>query len=254
MTEQIAWITPDWPAPPQVKAISSCRSGGVSQSPYQSLNLGNHVGDDPQAVATNRTRLRQQLNLPAEPYWLEQQHGCSVCNLDQIAEQTNPPVADAAMTSQPGKVCAVLTADCLPILLCDRSGYQVAVVHAGWRGFIAGVIETTVAQFHCPSSDLIVWLGPAIGPQQFEVGDEVYQQFVDWHQQAAIAFTPTRPGHWLADLYQLARQRLQQANVVQISGGDHCTFSEPERFFSYRRDGITGRTATLIWIDEQGVS
>lgn len=237
-------IVPEWPAPARVKSLMTTRSGGSSQPPWTSLNLGDHVGDDPARVAANRARLRQQL--PAEPGWLKQVHSTRVVELGRASN----PEADAAFTRQTAQVCAVLTADCLPVLLCDRTGSVVAAAHAGWRGLAGGVLEATVAAMQVPPEEILVWMGAAIGPQAFEVGDEVREAFVAQHQAAAVAFAsqPT-PGKWLADIYQLARIRLGHAGIQAIYGGGRCTFSEADSFFSYRRDGVTGRMASLIWLE-----
>lgn len=222
------------------------RLGGVSQGPYASLNLGDHVGDDPAAVVENRAILQQRLGLPAAPHWLTQVHGCQVAT----AEQSMPGcAADAICTRQPGRVCAVLTADCLPLLICDRQGGGVCAVHAGWRGLAAGVIEAALAKHDRPAADLLVWLGPAIGPGAFEVGEDVRQAFVAQDCEAEAAFEPLRAGHWLADIYTLARQRLSRLGVGFVGGGEYCTVTDRERFFSYRRDGVTGRMASLIWLE-----
>ena len=244
MSPVAEWIVADWPAPAGVRAVATTRQGGFSLPPYESLNLGDHVGDDPERVAKNRSRLRQILALPAEPNWLEQVHGCEVaaCGSGQIK-------ADAVIARQIGGVCAVLTADCLPLLLCNRQGTRVAAVHAGWRGLAAGVIENAVAAFGQPGEELLAWMGPAIGPRQFEVGDEVREVFVAADPAAETAFRAQGSGHWLADIYQLARQRLGSLNLGYVGGGEYCTVSDPERFFSYRRDGVTGRMAALIWIE-----
>jgi YfiH family protein len=239
-------IRPDWPAPPMVRAVVTTRAGGVSLPPYDSLNLGDHVGDDPAAVRTNRQRLSEALSLPAAPRWLRQVHGTCSVEASACSDQCE---ADAAHTRTPGIVCAVLTADCLPLLLCDREGRQVAAVHAGWRGLLNGVIEQTLARMAEPEA-LLAWMGPAIGPRAFEVGEEVHEAFCAEDSAAEAAFSPSASGRYLADIYALARQRLTRAGVVEVSGGDYCTYSEPERFYSYRRDGQTGRMASLIWIDE----
>lgn len=237
-------IVPGWPAPARVKSLMTTRSGGVSLTPWASLNLGEHVGDDPLHVAANRVRLRRQL--PAEPGWLRQVHSARVV---ELGREPNPE-ADASFTRESGQVCAVLTADCLPVLLCDRAGSVVAAAHAGWRGLAGGVLEATVAAMQVPPQGILAWLGAAIGPQAFEVGDEVREAFVAQHPQAATAFVsqPTA-GKWLADIYQLARIRLAHAGVQAIHGGGHCTFSEADSFYSYRRDGVTGRMAALIWLE-----
>ncbi len=235
-------IQPDWPAPPGVMSLMTTRAGGVSAAPWDSFNLGDHVGDDPDHVAANRARLRQQL--PAEPGWLKQVHSATVVECGVGACE-----ADAAFSRHPGVVCAVLTADCLPVLLCDRAGRVVAAAHAGWRGLADGVLEATVAAMQVPPGDILAWMGAAIGPQAFEVGDEVKQAFVAQHPGAVAAFIPQAPGKWLADLYQLACIRLNHAGVQAIYGGGRCTFSEADSFYSYRRDGVTGRMATLIWLE-----
>ncbi|MGM0679551.1 MAG: peptidoglycan editing factor PgeF [Pseudomonadota bacterium] len=236
------FVMPRWPAPLTVRAGTSCRRGGVSAPPYDSLNPASHVGDSPQAVATNRVRL----GLPAEPGWLQQVHGTRVALLEHNGQHGLE--ADAAYTRTPGVICAVLTADCLLVLLCDRDGQEVAAVHAGWRGLSAGVIEAALDQFQAPADQILAWLGPAIGPDVYEIGEEVRRAFVEPDSDNGAAFTPTRPGHWLMDIYALARRRLLQRGVEQISGGEYCTFTDSERFYSYRRDGVTGRMASVIWL------
>jgi len=242
-----AWLAPDWPAPPGVRAISTLRSGGVSLPPYQSFNLAEHVGDDPRAVNANREYLRLQVQLPSMPRWLTQVHGAKVVDAGLI----QPPCeADAAFTRQHGVVCAVMTADCLPILLCDHSGQWVAAVHVGWRGLAAGIIESAVSAMAPRGKDLMAWLGPAIGPDAFEVGDEVRAQFIQNDNAAAADFTAASAGCWLMDIYALARRRLTGLGISQVYGGHWCTVRETESFFSYRRDGRTGRMASLIWIQQ----
>jgi YfiH family protein len=237
---------PDWPAPPGVNSLMTSRRGGVSAAPWASFNLGDHVGDEPGHVAANRARLRE--HLPAEPGWLTQVHSARVVELGRDSGRE----ADAAFTRQAGQVCAVLTADCLPLLFCDRGGSVVAAAHAGWRGLAEGVLEATVAAMRTPPADILAWMGAAIGPQAFEVGDEVRQAFVARHPATAMAFVPHpasgKSPKWLADIYQLARIRLNHAGVQAIYGGGRCTFSEAESFYSYRRDGVTGRMAALIWL------
>lgn len=240
-----ACIRPDWPAPARVRAASSTRLGGVSQGVYASLNLGAHVGDAAAAVAENRRRLAAGLELPGEPLWLNQVHGCSVA---QAGAAAPCPEADAAIADRPGRVCAVMTADCLPVLLCDDRGERVSAVHAGWRGLCGGVIERAVQAMQVPGERLLAWLGPAIGPGAFEVGEEVRQAFVERDADAAAAFCPSPRGRWLADLYALARRRLARVGVNSVHGGGFCTLSDSKRFFSFRRDGVTGRMASLIWI------
>lgn len=222
------------------------REGGVSVAPWDSFNLGDHVGDDPAHVAANRARLRQKL--PAEPGWLKQVHSNRVVELGRETDLE----ADAAFTRQTGLVCAVLTADCLPVLFCDRSGSVVAAAHAGWRGLAGGVLEATVSTMQVPPGEVFAWMGAAIGPQAFEVGDEVRQAFIAQHPEATVAFvqhTASAPGKWLADIYQLARIRLNRIGVHAIYGGSCCTFKEARQFYSYRRDGVTGRMAALIWLE-----
>ena len=236
-------LRPDWPAPPGVQAAMTLRTGGVSAGPYTSLNLGDHVGDDPAAVAENRRRLREALALPSEPLWLEQVHGTAVARFGGA----DRPRADAAVALAPGQVCAVMVADCLPVLLADRSGTCVAAAHAGWRGLAAGVLEAAVAALPADPAQLVAWLGPAIGPEAFEVGPEVREAFVAVDPTATDAFRPGEGDRWLADAYGLARQRLARAGVTDVHGGGLCTVSDPSRFFSYRRDGATGRMAALIW-------
>lgn len=245
-------ITPQWPAPANVHAATTTRSGGVSPEPFDSLNMAGHVGDEVASVATNRQRLGEALLLPEKPHWLSQVHGTTVEKLD--SGSIGMPEADASMTREPGCVCAVLTADCLPVLFCDRAGTKVAAAHAGWRGLAAGVLESTVEALGVPGDEILAWLGPAIGPQSFEVGEEVYQAFigtgVEQNPEAAGAFVPSsNEGRWLADLYQLARIRLKNAGVTSVYGGDFCTFEDRERFYSFRRDGKTGRMASLIWLE-----
>ncbi len=251
-------IYPDWPAPASVQAVTTTRQGGVSSGPWAGLNLADHTGDDAQAVQENRRVLHQALDLPAEPLWLRQVHGNSVVeagvaeagSAGQGAEglQVEPPEADASVARAQGLVSAVLTADCLPALFCDRAGRCVASAHAGWRGLASGVLENTVQAMNIAPDNLLVWLGPAIGPQSFEVGDEVRTAFIEQHPQAIDAFTASSGDHWLADIYQLARIRLSSVGVQAVYGGEHCTFTEPEHFYSYRRDGVTGRMASLIWL------
>jgi YfiH family protein len=243
----IELIVPNWPAPSQVKAYTTTRRGGHSQPPYNGLNLADHVGDDAEAVAANRTELVETLNLLLEPVWLKQVHGTSVLKANS---KNTHGTSDATFTTIYGQICVVMTADCLPVLFCNRVGTCVAAAHAGWRGLAGGVLEATLQRLNVPSKDILVWLGPAIGPQAFEVGNEVREAFMDFLPQAADAFKPTHKGYWLADLYLLARQRLAHQGVTAIYGGDFCTFTDAERFYSYRRNKITGRMASLIWLDK----
>jgi hypothetical protein len=242
------FILPDWPAPTNVRALVTTRHGGVSTGPYASLNLGDHVGDDPATVAENRRVLRRRL--PADPVWLKQVHDIRCVDASRTAGGCE---ADAALARARGIVCAVLTADCLPILLCDDSGTVVAAAHAGWRGLAAGVIESTVAAMNVPGERLMAWLGPAIGPDNFKVGDEVRDIFIAHDPQATAAFKACGNGKWLCDIYLLARQRLAALGVCRSVGNaasaDFCTVRDEARFFSYRRDGATGRMASLVWLD-----
>lgn len=239
-----SFIVPDWPVPAGVRAVSTTRSGGISASPWQSFNLGDHVGDDPRAVAANRALLRREL--PAEPVWLNQVHATRCVDAACAAPGAQ---ADASFTRQRGVVCAVLTADCLPVLLCDEQATVVGIAHAGWRGLAAGVIEATVTAMGEPGGRLLAWLGPAIGPQAFEVGDEVRDVFLGGDAAAADAFTAAAGGKWLCDIYRLARRRLQALGIRRIASADYCTLSDEERFFSFRRDGVTGRMASLVWLE-----
>lgn len=242
----IDWILPDWPAPAKVGARVTTRAGGVSQEPYAELNLAVHVGDAPAAVAENRRLLES--SLPGRPAWLEQVHGAGVVRAGEPGL-----CADASFSTEPGLVCAVLTADCLPVLLCDESASVVAAAHAGWRGLAAGVLERTVEAMGVPPGRLLAWLGPAIGPQAFEVGEEVRAAFMAVDPLAAQAFVPgARAGKWQADLFMLARQRLQAIGLKGVWGGGLCTFTDARRFYSYRRDGVTGRFASLVWIEPGG--
>lgn len=238
------WLTPQWPAPARVKSCVTTRAGGVSAAPFDSLNLGDHVGDDPVAVAKNRQRLVSLLG--CRPAWLNQVHGVAVA-------EASPELlveADASWTATPGVACAIMTADCLPALFCDRAGTRVAAAHAGWRGLAAGVLEATLDALALPADQVLVWLGPAIGAQAFEVGTEVREAFIAQHPQAAEAFSPSlNAGKFMADIYQLARIRLAARGVTAVYGGDFCTYNDP-RFYSYRRSAQTGRFASLIWLGD----
>ncbi len=238
-------ISVDWPAPPGVHAVMTTRVGGISGGPWASLNLAAHVGDDPNAVAENRRRLSLTLGLPGEPHWLEQVHGCSVVE----AGSEQPRQADASITRESARVCVVMTADCLPVLLTDRAGHRLGAAHAGWRGLADGVLEATVAAMGTDPQELLAWLGPAIGPQAFEVGEEVRAEFLARDPAAQAHFAATASGQWLGDLYGLARQRLASVGVNSVHGGGRCTYTEAGHFFSYRRDGVCGRMAAMIWRD-----
>ena len=239
------FITPDWPPIPGVRALTTVRHGGVSAPPLESLNFGTAVDDAPAALEENRRRLADAARLPSQPRWLRQVHGTTVADLDALLQ---PGSADAAVARLPGVVCALLTADCLPVLLARRDGDAVAAAHAGWRGLAAGVIEAALDALGAPGDELTAWLGPAIGPANFEVGGEVRAAFLVTDAGATEAFVENARGRWQCDLYALARRRLQKRGVTHIYGGEHCTFAETDRFYSHRRDGgRTGRMATLIW-------
>jgi len=242
------FFTPEWPAPAQIRALVTTRQGGCSIAPYASFNLADHVGDNTEDVLKNRAKLRQDLNLKNEPFWLKQTHSTKVICLDKLPFGVVPD-ADASFTTEPNRVCVVLTADCLPILLCSRDGGLVVAIHAGWQGLAKGIIEATLESLPIEPEKLLAWFGPAIGPEAFIVQDDVRQQFLDYDTKAAAAFRNVSNNSYLANIYLLARQRLEKYGINEIYGGDLCTFSDKERFFSYRRDkGLTGRMASLIWI------
>jgi YfiH family protein len=236
------WLTPDWPAPANVHAATTLRTGGVSQGVYGSLNPAVHVGDNAGLVNQNRRAIREMLELPSEPVWLDQIHSNRAV---KAAKTGSLQQADASYTCEPEVVCAVMTADCLPLLVCNREGTHVAAIHAGWRGLLAGVIGNTVAAMQ--AQNLLVWLGPAIGPGSFEVGAEVRAAFLEKSAAFISAFKEQGNGRWLADIYQLARIDLAALGIDKVYGGNFCTVTEHERFYSYRRDKETGRMATLIW-------
>jgi YfiH family protein len=238
-------IFPDWPSPDTIKALSTTRQGGFSLPPYNGFNLGIHVGDELDTVLKNRDYLVDIAQLPESPRWLNQIHGTRV--IKSNAWQLNID-ADAIVSKQKNHICTIMTADCLPLLMCNKKGDTVAAIHAGWRGLAAGIIEKTIAELHCAPQEILVWLGPAIGPNQFEVGFDVYQTFTQHSAKANQAFQQTDSTHYLADIYLLARQRLTALGINAIFGGDLCTASHKQHFFSYRRDDITGRMASVIWI------
>lgn len=265
-------VIPEWPAPARVRSLVTKRGGGVSAAPYASFNLADHVGDDPFSVARNRQLLAAIL--PAQPCWLRQIHGARVVDAATLIDSAEPVEADGSVTRQAGVVCAVLTADCLPVLLCDRQGSVVAVAHAGWRGLQAGIIEQAIAAMGVRGDQLLAYLGPAIGPQAFVVGSEVRRGFIADDPEAEAAFAAarrpvvrreaarpgerlrtidrqTQPERWLADIYLLARQRLARLGVSSVYGGDCCTVRQEKDFYSYRRDGVTGRMASMIWLDAE---
>jgi YfiH family protein len=241
-------VIPDWPAPPNIRAIVTTRAlPGASKPPFDRFNLGLRAGDDAAAVVANRQALAEMLELPEAPRWLRQVHGVAVHDADALLADVDPE-ADAAVTRQPGRVLAILTADCMPVFLAAADGTAVGIAHAGWRGLAAGVIEATIARLGVAPSSLVAWLGPAIGAQSYEVGDEVRDAFVDLDASDAAAFEPARPAHWRCDLYALARARLTRAGVTRVAGGGFDTFAD-ERFYSYRRARETGRFASLLWIE-----
>lgn len=239
------WLKADWPAASHVYAATTLRTGGVSLPPYESWNMGLHTGDNPQHVQLNR----QLLALPAEPFWLDQVHGKRMVEAKNTAAAV--PEADGAWTRSEATVCAVMTADCLPVLLCDAAGQQVAAIHAGWRGLAAGIIENAVSKFACAPGTMMAWLGPAISVEAYEVGDEVRQTFITKDLAAEGAFKPGKAGHWWMDIYALARLHFTRLGVDKVYGGHACTFTEKEKYFSYRRDGETGRMVSVIWLDKR---
>jgi len=247
MTNSIAFIQPNWPVPSNVKALQTTRIGGVSSGAFASLNMGAHVGDDPIAVAKNRQLLSQYL--PSEPVWVNQVHGTDVIDAATSSCLQN---ADASFTTKSNVVCVTMTADCLPLLLCDTQGTVVAAVHAGWRGLCDGVVEAAIAKMQVPPHEILVWLGPAIGPNAFEVGADVKAQFVAKDTQAEHAFKP-HADKWLGNLYLIAKQRLHNLGVTKIYGAsvneEFCTYTDKARFFSFRRDHVTGRMASMVWLE-----
>ncbi len=243
----VNWLQADWPAPDFIKAGTTLRQGGVSRGAYESFNLATHVGDELALVNQNRAILTRSLNLPNAPQWLEQIHSIKAALLPN---EESIPKADAAYTVEKNIVCAVMTADCLPLLITNKQGSFVVAIHAGWRGLCDGIIEMTIKKLAVEPESLLVWLGPAISADVYEVGEEVYDAFTKAEVEAKQAFTSVSEGHWLFDIYQLAKLRLNKMGVKQIYGGDRCTLSEEEQFFSYRRDDVTGRMASMIWIDK----
>ena len=240
----------EWQLPRGVRAAFTTRLGGASGAPWHSFNLGAHVGDSPPQVAANRARLRELLELPTEPAWLEQVHGVAVADLDAAPPASLPVTADAAVTSGAGRACVIMVADCLPVLFASRDGRRIGAAHAGWRGLAAGVLERTVEALGVPPAELTAWMGPAILRENFEVGDEVRDAFVGSDAGAAAYFTANARARWQADLVGLARRRLAALGVSDVAGGQWCTFADRQRFFSHRRDGRGGRMAALIWRDQ----
>ena len=255
---EVQILRPEWPAPPSVRAAFTLRRSGVSSAPFDSLNVGAHVGDEAEAVAENRRRVRARLSLPEEPAWMEQVHGVEVVDLDAAAQTPSAQyphaarmrAADAAVSRRAGRVCTVQVADCLPVLLATRDGSAVAAAHAGWRGLAAGVLEATLKRLAAEPADLLAWIGPGIGPAHFEVGAEVRQAFLAHDAAAADAFAANSRGRWQCDLAALARRRLATLGIGAVFGGEWCTYTDASRFFSYRRDGRCGRMAALIWREE----
>jgi len=257
MHASLPLLVADWPAPPRVRACTTLRHGaGGSLPPFDQFNMGNRYavdGDDPVQVQRNRDLLQAGLALPSAPHWLRQVHGTTVLRFDAPPSAQGvdvEPTADASVTSVPGVVLAILTADCLPVVFAARDGTEVAAAHAGWRGLADGMLEATVAAMHTPPAQVQAWLGPAAGPAHYEVGEDVFAAFVDRDAGAQAAFVATRAGHWKVDLYALARRRLHSVGIdpAQISGGQLCSIAEPQRFYSHRRDRRTGRMATLAWM------
>ena len=244
---ELELIKPLWPVAARVGAAFTCRGGGLSAPPFASLNIATHVGDEPAAVARNRERMREVLNLPAEPAWLEQVHGVQVTRLEGGAT-AQAPRADAVVTREPGRVCVIQVADCMPVLFAAADGSVIGAAHAGWRGLAAGVLEATVAALESRPDELLAWMGPAIGPRHFEVGEEVRAAFANQDAEAASAFVRNARGRWQCDLYALARLRLRALGLRSIHGGGWCTYADAARFFSYRRDSRCGRMAALIWL------
>ena len=244
----LPFITPDWPAPAWVRAAVTTRVGGISVEPYSSLNLGSHVGDAIANVRENRRRAISALRLPREPVWLNQVHGTNVVDVTQVYSE--PPTADASFARATDHVCAVLTADCLPVLFCDEQGEAIAAAHAGWRGLVGGVLAETLKVLDVPSQRILAWLGPAIEQNAFEVGDEVCEQFIARDAGFEHGFVRNDRGRWQADIYSLARHDLAKLGVHRVYGGGFKCFADRERFFSYRRDQRTGRMASLIWMED----
>jgi polyphenol oxidase len=251
------FLIANWPAPKNIHAFTTLRNGiGVSKPPFDQFNLGNRnseQGDNPLLVAKNRELLMQACLLPSNPHWLRQVHGVDVLRFDKPASiaddfYLHEPAADASVTSEKNIVLSILTADCLPVLFCNLEGSEVAAAHAGWRGLANGVLENTLRAMRSKPEDILVWLGPAAGPAAYEIGAEVRDAFVQYDKQAEVTFVPSRENHWKLDLYQLARMRLQSSGVNKIYGGEYCTISEADKFFSHRRDQRTGRMASIIWL------
>ena len=247
---EIKFLTATWPVPSHVHAGTTMRYGGASKPPYDQLNLGIHVNDEQSCVLTNRKRLIKDLQLPGEPVWLNQVHGNNIIQIDsQVDSKLTDKVADGSYTREANRVCVVMTADCLPLLLCDNEGTQIAAIHIGWQGFSKDIITTAIEKFTCPNEKIMAWLGPCISADHYEIDATVYHAARNVFAGAEDCFIETCTGHWLMDLKQLVSRQLTTLQVRNISTSPYCTYSEQTRFFSHRRDGVTGRTANLIWID-----
>lgn len=240
-----SYIYPNWPAPKNIKSYFTTRIGGVSPAPYASFNLGDHVNDKTENINANRNKLQKELGLIEQPRWLQQVHGNEIIN---AADWCPNIIADGIYSNQPNQICTVMTADCLPILLCNTSGAQVMALHGGWRSLALGIVAKGISLFSDSPETILVWLGPAIGPRVYEVGHEVREQFLTLDSRLSQAFIPSPAGRWLMDVYGVARFQCQQLGVTNIYGGDHCTFTETDKFYSYRRDGLTGRMAAGIYM------
>ena len=243
----VAFVWAAWPAPAQVRACTTTRHEGLSLPPYDSFNLAMHIGEDQEITAANRRMLRQQLQLPAEPLWCQQMHACQLVVAEPALTTAPLPPADAAVCFDTRSVCVIMTADCLPVFFCDRQGTRVGIAHAGWRGLAQGVLATTVAALKLSPAELMAWLGPAIGPQAYQVGDEVRNVFLQQSKDYSLAFLPDNVGRWRANLYALAGYQLRRLGVGWVGGGHSCTYYD-RRFYSFRRNPTTGRMANLIWL------
>ena len=249
---ELGWLAADWPAPAHIHAGTTLRSGGFSKPPYDQLNLGTHVNDEQDCVLANRERLIRDLKLPTEPVWLNQEHGNNIVQIDsQVDSDLTDKVADGSYSKVANKVCVVMTADCLPLLMCDDEGTQVAAIHIGWQGFSKDIITTAIEKFTCPNEEIMAWLGPCISANHYEIDATVYHAARKVFADTAECFTETGVGHWLMDLKQLVSKQLTTLQVGHISTSPYCTYSEQTRFFSHRRNGTTGRMASLIWMDSQ---
>ncbi len=249
---ELGWLAADWPAPAHIHAGTTLRSGGISKPPYDQLNLGTHVNDEQSCVLTNRERLAKEWKLPAEPVWLNQVHGNNIIQIDsQVDLETTNKTADGSYSREANKVCVVTTADCLPLLLCDDEGAQIAAIHIGWRGFSKNIISVALEKFACAHDKLMAWLGPCISADHYEIDATVFNASRKIFAGAEECFIETCMGHWLMDLKLLVSKQLITLEVGHIYTSPYCTYSDQTRFFSHRRDGTTRRMASLIWIDSQ---